>query len=161
MAAPWHKLELRVRYQETDQMGVVYHANYLNWFEIGRTEMIRALGMTYKDLEERGLLLPVLEAELKFRKPARYDDRITVYTRVTAHSPIRIQFDCEIRRIEEKEDRGARSLDEETVEPAGELLVEGNTKHVWLNRDWKPVRIDREVPGLYRLLQQRMLLEEE
>ncbi|CAG7630979.1 acyl-CoA thioesterase [Paenibacillus allorhizosphaerae] len=126
--------ELRVRYQETDQMGVVYHANYLNWFEIGRTEMIREMGMTYRTLEEKGLLLPVIEAELKFRQPARYDDRITIATRIVDFTNLRLQFACEIKR-------------------GDELLVSGGTKHVWLNRDWKPVRIDKEAPELFALLQ--------
>ncbi|SCW54674.1 acyl-CoA thioester hydrolase [Paenibacillus tianmuensis] len=124
---------LRVRYQETDQMGVMYHANYLNWFEVGRTEMIRELGMPYQALEARGLLLPVIEADLKFRSPARYDDLVTIDTKVVELRSLRIQFAYEIKRGEE-------------------VLVTGRTQHVWLNRDWKPVRIDREVPDLYALL---------
>ncbi|MCP3772230.1 acyl-CoA thioesterase [Paenibacillus sp. MZ04-78.2] len=124
---------LRVRYQETDQMGVVYHANYLNWFEVGRTEMIRELGMPYQALEARGLLLPVIEADLKFRSPARYDDLVTIDTKVVELRSLRLQFAYEIKRGEE-------------------VLVTGRTQHVWLNRDWKPVRIDREVPDLYALL---------
>ena len=82
----WHQSQLRVRYEETDQMGVVYHANYLTWFEIGRTELIRALGYPYRKIEEKGLLLPVTEADLKFRKPAHYDDLIGIYTRVSQSS---------------------------------------------------------------------------
>ncbi|MEC0211134.1 thioesterase family protein [Paenibacillus ehimensis] len=124
---------LRVRYQETDQMGVVYHANYLNWFEVGRTELIRELGMPYQTLEARGLLLPVIEADLKFRSPARYDDLVTIDTKVIDATNLRIRFAYEIKRGEE-------------------LLVSGGTHHVWLNRDWKPVRIDREAPDLYALL---------
>ncbi|KPV57261.1 thioesterase [Paenibacillus sp. A3] len=128
---------LRVRYQETDQMGVVYHANYLNWFEVGRTEMIRELGMPYQALETRGLLLPVIEADLKFRSPARYDDLVTIDTKVVELTSLRIRFAYEIKRGEE-------------------LLVTGGTQHVWLNQDWKPVRIDREVPDLYALLAKAM-----
>ncbi|MDO3678964.1 acyl-CoA thioesterase [Paenibacillus ehimensis] len=124
---------LRVRYQETDQMGVVYHANYLNWFEVGRTELIRELGMPYQTLEARGLLLPVIEADLKFRSPSRYDDLVTIDTKVIDATNLRIRFAYEIKRGEE-------------------LLVSGGTHHVWLNRDWKPVRIDREAPDLYALL---------
>lgn len=124
---------LRVRYQETDQMGVVYHANYLNWFEVGRTELIRELGMPYQTLEARGLLLPVIEADLKFRSPARYDDLVMIDTKVIDATNLRIRFAYEITRGEE-------------------LLVSGGTHHVWLNRDWKPVRIDREAPDLYALL---------
>ncbi|MBO9607503.1 MAG: acyl-CoA thioesterase [Paenibacillaceae bacterium] len=133
----WHRHELRVRYQETDRMGVVYHANYLNWFEWGRTELIRDLGVAYRELEETGLLLPVLEAELKFRQPARYDDLIVVETRIVECGTATIRFENAIRRAGE----------------GGELLVSGGTKHVWLNAAWKPVRLSREAPALYELLQ--------
>lgn len=64
----WYAAQLRVRYQESDQMGVVYHANYLNWFEIGRTEMIRQMGYTYRKMEEQGLLLPVTGLDVKYHK---------------------------------------------------------------------------------------------
>ncbi len=71
---------LRVRYADTDQMGVVYHSNYINYFEIGRTEAIRALGFTYKDMEATGIIMPVVEVQCKYLRPARYDDLITVTT---------------------------------------------------------------------------------
>lgn len=116
-------------------MGVVYHANYLNWFEIGRTEMIREMGMPYRTLEAKGLLLPVVEADLKFHQPARYDDSITILTRIAEYSSLRICFDNEIHR-------------------GCELLVSGRTRHVWLNREWKPVRIDKEAPDLYALIKE-------
>ncbi len=105
----------------------------MNWFEVGRTELIRELGMPYQTLEARGLLLPVIEADLKFRSPARYDDLVTIDTKVIDATNLRIRFAYEIKRGEE-------------------LLVSGGTHHVWLNRDWKPVRIDREAPDLYALL---------
>ena len=63
-------------------MGVVYHANYLNWFEIGRTQMIREMGFTYRGMEEEGVLLPVVDLDIKYRQPARYDDLVTVFTRI-------------------------------------------------------------------------------
>jgi acyl-CoA thioester hydrolase len=134
MASPWFTVPIRVRYQETDQMGVVYHANYLNWFEIGRTEMIRELGMPYQTIEEKGLLLPVIEADLKFRTPARYDDQITIRTCMESYSNLRVTFVSEIRRGEE-------------------LLVSGGTRHIWVNREWKPTRIDKAAPELFELLQ--------
>lgn len=152
---PWFEHRIRVRYQETDQMGVVYHANYLNWFELGRTEMIRKLGFPYSRIEEHGLFLPVVEAEMKFRQPARYDEEIMIYTRVVSYSQVRIEFSYEIRRVSPMEtgietaDAGAIS-----VKPAGELLVSGLTRHVWVNRTWKPVRLDKEFPELLKLLSQ-------
>ena len=75
-----HPVELRVRYAETDRMGVVYHANYLVWCEIGRTEYIRTVGVSYSELEAEGLLLAVSEASLRFHAPARYDDIVRVDT---------------------------------------------------------------------------------
>jgi acyl-CoA thioester hydrolase len=154
MPQNWSSHPLRVRYQETDQMGVVYHANYLNWFEIGRTEWIRTRGMTYEDLEKRGLLLPLTDAEIKFRLPARYDDQITIFTKMIEYSTIRVRFASEIRRNSQKE-TGSLPLEANQslhMEPVGELLVSGETRHVWVNRDWKAVRIDKEAPDLFNLL---------
>ncbi|NQX49368.1 acyl-CoA thioesterase [Paenibacillus tritici] len=149
----WHSTSLRVRYQETDQMGVVYHANYLIWFECGRTEMFRELGFDYRRLESLGLLLPVTSADLQFKSPARYDDLITVYARLTTFSALRVVYEYEIRRVaagSEGEESGtvkAHPADSGTL--PGELLVSGSTSHVWLNGEWKPVRIDRAQPELF------------
>ncbi|NEW07762.1 acyl-CoA thioesterase [Paenibacillus sp. SYP-B3998] len=152
----WFQHQLRVRFEETDQMGVVYHANYLTWFEIGRTEFIRELGFSYRSIEENGLLLPVVEAEAKFRRPARYDDLICVYTRVTNASSVRIDFTYEVRRVTEDHlVTSSASFQKETdLEPKGELLVTGTTRHVWVNPSWKPARIDKEAPQLWQLLKQ-------
>ena len=136
----WFYTQLRVRYQETDQMGVVYHANYLNWFEIGRTELIRELGIEYIDIEKRGLLLPVTELTTKFRMPARYDDQVTVCTRIAAFSSRKLHFQSEVRLF--------------TDDPEGKLLVSGETHHVWVNREFRPVRMDKEAPELYACLEQ-------
>lgn len=145
----WHQHQLRVRYEETDQMGVVYHANYLTWFEIGRTELIRGLGYPYRRIEDMGLLLPVVEAEVKFKKPARYDDLVIIHTRVIEMSSVRLHFAYEIRKISEE----MTALTEgSTAEPTGELLVTGTTRHVWVNPSWKPVRIEKEAPELWQLL---------
>jgi len=154
MPSTWSSHPLRVRYQETDQMGVVYHANYLTWFEIGRTEWIRARGMTYEDLEKRGLLLPLTDAELKFRLPARYDDQLTIYTKMMEYSNVRVRFNSEIRR-NPKQDGSSPLIEVDQsllIEPRGELLVSGETKHVWVNQAWRPVRIDKEAPDLYKLI---------
>ncbi|MCR8643715.1 acyl-CoA thioesterase [Paenibacillus sp. N1-5-1-14] len=154
MESKWFKHEQRVRYQETDQMGVVYHANYLNWFEIGRTELIREMGYPYQVVEQKGLLLPVVEAEMKFHTPARYDDRIVIYTRIQSYTAIKVEFNSQIRRISED----AMASDEMNMQadgdPQGELLVSGATRHVWVNRAFRPVRLDKELPELYALINQ-------
>lgn len=82
MADPHAVSEIRVRYAETDQMGVAYHANYLVWCEVGRTDMIRALGPSYAEMEQEGVRLAVAEATLRYRAPARYDDVVRVETRL-------------------------------------------------------------------------------
>ncbi|MDO3408852.1 thioesterase family protein [Saccharibacillus sp. CPCC 101409] len=150
-AGGWHRTALKVRYQETDKMAVVYHANYLNWFEIGRTEMIRSIGLSYREIEERGIYLPVLEARSRFIVPARYDDRIWIYTRIGAFSPLRLEYEYEIRRCEPEE---AWSMDAapfaENAGRPGTLLTTGATEHVWLSLDWKPVRLNKIAPDLYR-----------
>ncbi|GFR38083.1 4-hydroxybenzoyl-CoA thioesterase [Insulibacter thermoxylanivorax] len=144
----WYTCDLTARYAETDRMGVIYHANYLTWFEIGRTEMIRELGYPYRKIEELGLLLPVVDLDMQFIKPAYYDDRIRISTRITDFTNIRLNFEVRIER-----------LDEETFQ-AAELLVTGRTRHVWLNNRWKSARIDREAPELYALIKRACHLEE-
>ena len=86
----------RVRYAETDKMGVVYYANYLVWFEVGRCEWLRAAGWTYAGLEREGTVLPVIEAHCEYRASTHYDDEIHVHTRGTLLSPVRVRFDYEV-----------------------------------------------------------------
>jgi len=93
---PESHTELRVRYAETDQMGVVYHANYLVWCEIARTDLIRTLGSSYRELEERGIRLAVSEASIRYIAAARYDDRIRVETRLTRITSRTLVFDYTI-----------------------------------------------------------------
>ncbi|MEP7065352.1 MAG: thioesterase family protein [Gemmatimonadota bacterium] len=95
-AVPESVTELRVRYAETDQMGVVYHTNYLIWCEIARTDLIRTLGASYRELEERGIRLAVSEASVRYIAAARYDDRIRVETRLTRATSRTLLFDYTI-----------------------------------------------------------------
>ncbi|WP_028561910.1 acyl-CoA thioesterase [Paenibacillus pinihumi] len=147
--ARWHVHPLRVRYQETDKMQVVFHANYVNWFEIGRTEWVRHAGVPYAAIEEQGMLLPVTELNCRFVKPARYDDEIVVCTRMKEFSPLRLTFESQIRLVgENKEEAGGLH-----AEPPGELLVDGGTRHVWVNQEFRPARLDKAAPELYALIQ--------
>jgi acyl-CoA thioester hydrolase len=132
----WHSCQIRVRYAETDQMGVVYHANYLTWFEIGRTEYIRDKGMPYKDAEALGLLMPVIDVHIRYLMPARYDDLVEVRTRIANVGPLRTSFEYVICRADQ----------------AGDILVTGSSEHVWVDGNWKPVRINKVAPELYQLL---------
>jgi acyl-CoA thioester hydrolase len=91
-----HIEKVRVRYSETDQMGVVYHGNYLPYFEIGRVEWLRNKGISYKALEESHVMLPIASLTLNYKKPARYDDLLTVITKFKSYSGVKIEFECEI-----------------------------------------------------------------
>ncbi len=90
------QISFRIRYSETDQMGVVYHANYLQYLEMGRVEWLRAMGISYKNMEENGIMLPVISLAIKYRKSAVYDDLITVVTRLKKKPSVKIEFDYEI-----------------------------------------------------------------
>ncbi|NBC69652.1 acyl-CoA thioesterase [Paenibacillus sacheonensis] len=130
-------------------MGVVFHGNYVTWFEIGRTEIVRSLGMTYEAIEKQGLLLPVVDLECSYLAPARYDDCVLVCTSISSYSPVRMSFRSEVRRVREGDKFPAFW---HRPEPPGELLVRGGTRHVWVNRDWRPARLDKSLPALYALL---------
>jgi acyl-CoA thioester hydrolase len=116
--------EFRVRYSETDQMGVVYHTNYLVWCEIGRTDFIRASGLTYAELERRGVLLAVAEATIRYHSAARYDDLIRVDTTLAAVRSRAVTFDYLITNAE-----------------TGERLSSARTVLVSLDRDGRPTTL--------------------
>ena len=90
------QFKVRVRYAETDQMGVVYHGNYAQYFEMGRVEWLRNLGVSYKWMEENGIMLPVVSLTMNYKKPARYDDELTVKTILKSQTGVKIEFDYEI-----------------------------------------------------------------
>lgn len=92
----FHQFNVRVRYAETDQMGVVYHGNYAQYFEMGRVEWLRNLGVSYKSMEEAGVMLPVVSLSMNYKKPAKYDDLLTVKTIFKNQQGVKIEFDYEI-----------------------------------------------------------------
>lgn len=92
----YHSISFRVRYSETDQMGVVYHGSYVPYFEMGRVEWLRNKGISYKKLEEEGFALPIVSMKIDYKKPARYDDQITVKTQLSQFEGVKLYFDCEI-----------------------------------------------------------------
>ena len=91
-----HSTKLRVRYAETDQMGYMYYGNYAQFYEVGRVEMLRSLGMTYKSMEKSGIIMPVLDLHCKFIKPALYDEEITIKVTIKNKPSVRILFDYEL-----------------------------------------------------------------
>jgi acyl-CoA thioester hydrolase len=125
-----HDLPVRVTYADTDRMGVVYYANYLRFFEQGRTELLRGLGSRYRDLElERGLYLPVAEAACRYEAPARYDDLLAVRTWVGALGKASVSFAYEV-------------LD------GDRRLAAGRTRHAVVNESWKPARLPEDLRAL-------------
>jgi acyl-CoA thioester hydrolase len=113
--------QITVRYAETDMMGIVYHGNYLPWFEIGRTALLKEQGLPYRQLEADGFFLPVLEVSVKYLRPALYDDTLTIVTTMREKPSLRIRLEYEVRRGEE-------------------LLVTANTLHAFIDRAGRPVR---------------------
>lgn len=130
---PMHAVEFRVRYPETDQMGVVYHANYLHWCDIGRTEYLRARGATYADLERNGMLLAVAEASLRYHASARYDQIIRVETTLRDVRSRALTFDYEIVHAE-----------------TGTRFVSASTVLVSLDAAGRPVQLPLETRELLK-----------
>lgn len=128
-AAPAGITTTRVRYPETDRMGVAHHTHHFVWFELGRTELMRDLGCAYGELEDRdGVFFPVVEAGAGYRAPARYDDLLEIRTRVGAARGARVRFEYEVRRA-----------------GTGELVSDGFTVHAAIGRDGRPMRIPADV----------------
>lgn len=125
-----------VRYAETDRMGIVHHSNYPVWFEAGRTDFIKALGMPYSEVESKGFLLPLIELKCFFKGAARYEDEITVRTGLRKATYTRVAFCYEILK-----NNGA------------ECITEGETVHVWTNRAIKPLNIRKHAPDIHQLLE--------
>ena len=92
----YHQIEIRVRYSETDQMRVVYHGNYAQYFEVGRVEWLRNKGISYKWMEENGIMLPVVSLTMNYKKPARYDELLTLKTILKKRTTVKIEFDYEL-----------------------------------------------------------------
>ena len=110
---------IRVRYAETDQMGVAYHGNYFAWFEVGRTDLLRTLGFTYKELEAEDCRLPVIQVEARFLKPARYDDVLQIQTRLRETTGVRLVFEYDVRRDGEPEPLAAGMTAHAAVDARG------------------------------------------
>jgi acyl-CoA thioester hydrolase len=119
---------VRVRYAETDQMGVAYHGGYFAWFEVGRTDLLRGRGFTYRDLEAQNLRLPVIEARARFLRPALYDDVLEIRTTITAVSGARVAFAYEVAR-----------------EGSEGVLATGATSHAAVDSRGRPRRLPEEL----------------
>ena len=132
MSSPQSISRVRVRYAETDRMGVVYYANYFVWFEVGRTDLLRQSGWSYREMEVDGFALPVIDARCAYRDSAKYDDEIEVRTVGTMMSPVRVQFTYEVVRASD-----------------GVTLATGSTIHATLDRRGRPCRLPDRVRAVF------------
>lgn len=120
-----------MRYQETDKMGVAYHSNYFVWFEVGRTEFFRQIGLAYREFEKNNLFFPVIKVFCQYRQPAHYDDLVKITTRIDTLQEVRLTFKYLLHR-------------EET------LLAEGETEHVFVNERGKPLVLRKHSPFFWK-----------
>ena len=130
---------IKVRYNETDQMGVVYHGNYFTWFDIGRTDFFRKTVMSYGELEDKGILLPVIEANCKYIKPAKYDDEIIIATKLSNLKGVRLKFEYTLYR---KRDNI--------------LIGEGYTVHAFVDKELKPINFKKKYNEIWKLLKSKI-----
>ncbi|PKR78730.1 hypothetical protein CEY16_02945 [Halalkalibacillus sediminis] len=134
-----NETDVKVRYQETDQMGVVYHANYLVWFEIGRTNLIEDLGFNYADMEAEGVVSPVTDLDVKYKRPLRYGQTATVKTVIQEYTGFRVVYRYEVYNEE------------------GELAVSGTTSHVCVKKsNFRPISIKKHFPDWHEAYQKAM-----
>jgi acyl-CoA thioester hydrolase len=131
-AAQRSRSVVRVRYAETDKMGVVYYANYLVWFEVARADLLRSLGWSYREMEHSGVSLPVIEAHCEYHRPARYDDELEILTTGRLMSPVRMEFTYEVRRVED-----------------GVRAASGRTVHASLDRSGRPCRLPARIREVF------------
>lgn len=121
--------KIKVRYSETDQMGVVYHANYLIWLELGRTTLVEDLGFNYAEMEKDGVVSPVVDVALSYKKPARYGDTVTIYTWVEDYDGLRTTYGYKIQN------------------EAGDLCLTGKTVHICVRKDnFRPIKFRKVYP---------------
>lgn len=133
MSTHSHLTRIRVRYAETDQMGVVYYANYLVWMEVGRVELCKALGFRYRNMElEDGVQLAVVDAQCRYLHPARFDEEVIIDTRIAEASSRMVSFAYEMRLAD-----------------SNRKLATGSTRHVFCNREMKPVRIPEKYRAMF------------
>jgi acyl-CoA thioester hydrolase len=132
VAVPSSTTTVRVRYAETDKMGVVYYANYFVWFEVARADLLRSLGWSYRDMEHAGVALPVIEAECQYHRGARYDDELDVRAEGRMLSPVRMEFKYEVIR------RGDAAL-----------AASGRTVHAAVNPNGRPCRLPDRIREVF------------
>ncbi len=128
--------EIKVRYVETDQMGVVHHSNYYHWFEVARADLVGYIGMTYKELEEHNILLPLIESMCRYKEGAKYADELIIKAWINKLTPVRVVFNYHV----------VREYDEK-------VLAEGKTEHVFVNKNFKPINMKKNFMEIWSKLE--------
>ncbi|RYM06920.1 acyl-CoA thioesterase [Sporolactobacillus sp. THM7-7] len=131
------RTKIVARYSETDQMGIIHHSHYINWFEVARTDWIKEAGISYRTIEDEGLMMPVLNIDIHYHSPARFEDAVIVETSIKDYDSIKTRFSY--RAIRESDER---------------LLVDGTSTHCWTDLRLKPVSLRKKNPQLHRLILQ-------
>ena len=132
----------RANYYETDKMGIIHHSNYIRWFEEARLRYMEEMGCPFTKVEAMGIIIPVLSVECQYKSMVRYDDIVDIYTKITKFTGVKMTI-------------AYRALDSET----GELRCTGESTHCFLNGDYKPVRLKREYPELYKIFMIHVAVE--
>lgn len=146
---------LKVRYPEVDQMGFVYHGNYIPWLELGRTQALRQHGLIYKAMEEDGILVVVTDLQVAYKTPAHYDENILVVTRVGELGRVKFSFEYEVRRVGFPITEGGNVLTADQLDDIrdnSDLIITATTEHACITRAGKIVRLDREAHDILRVL---------
>ena len=127
-----HISKIEVRYAETDQMGIAHHSNYPIWFEVARTDFIKAAGISYTNVEKEGIILPLTSLECKYKKAAFYEDQLEIHAKLTKLTPVRVEFTYHVTR-------------------GDDLIAVGKTGHGMVSKDLHPINVKKEYPDLYQM----------
>lgn len=130
-----NRTKIKVRYVETDQMGIVHHSNYYHWFEVGRTELLNQIGMSYSDIEKQGILFPLIETHCYYKNGAKYEDELTIETKLSELKGAKAYFTYKVIRNKDNK-----------------ILAEGNTVHTFTNTEFKPINLKKQNLTLYNKL---------
>ena len=133
----WRPYCRKALYYETDQMQIIHHSNYIRWFEEARVDVMDQMGFSYGKMEEMGLMLPVLNVSCKYRKPVRFGDEIAISVRLTKFSGVKLSFEYEIKNL-----------------TTGEVCTTGTSEHGIVDSNFRPFRMNKEMPDMYRRFQE-------
>lgn len=134
-----NETRITVRYVETDQMGIVHHSNYYAWFEVGRTEYIKAQGIKYSEMEDEGVMIPLIESRCEYKYGAKYEDELIIASSIESLTPVKAEFKYEVLRL-----------------PDNKLLAVGYTKHAFTDKQLKPINLKKKHPELWGVMNKGM-----